>query len=251
MEIKPYGDSLNDGMVQISFTLPIKNDHKATAIATQYCKKMGVIKPRVVKQESLDPNFTFFIIYGRCKHKIGINKIEAEVEEYEILSHEEIEKTIKAEVGRKIIILGAAIESDAHTVGLDAILSPKGFAGDHGLESYSVFNVVNIGSQVPSEELLKKTLDIKADVVGISQIVTQKNVHIYNLTKFLELAEGKGVRDKIILICGGPRISNTFANDLGYDAGFGSGTTPIMVASYIVSEFLKRKKEKREFLSDI
>ena len=251
MKIKPYGDSLNDGMVQISFTLPIKNNDIATAVATQYCEKMGIIKPKIVKQESLDPNFTFFVIYGSCKHKVKIDEIETKTKEYEILSHEEIEKMVKNKVGRKITILGAAIESDAHTVGLDAILSPKGFAGDYGLESYSIFDVVNIGSQVPSEELLKKTLDIKADIVGISQIVTQKNVHIYNLMKFLELAEEKKIRDKIILICGGPRISNAFAKDLGYDAGFGPGTTPAMVASYIVNEFLNRKKKKRKFLSDL
>ena len=251
MKIKPYGDSLNDGMVQISFTLPIKNDDKATTVATQYCEKMGIIKPKIVKQESLDPNFTFFVIYGSCKHKIEIDQIKTKAKEYKILSHEEMEKIVKNEIGRKITIVGAAIESDAHTIGLDAILSAKGFAGDHGLESYNFFNAVNLGSQVPSKELLKKSLDEKADVVGISQIITQKNIHIYNLSKLLELVEEEGIRDRIILICGGPRISNALAKELGYDAGFGPGTTPTMVASYIVNEFLNRKKKKRKFLSDL
>jgi len=251
MEIKPYGDSLNDGMVQISFTLPIKNNDKATEVATQYCKKMGISKPKIVRQESLDPDFTFFVIYGSCKHKIEINHIEPKIKEYEILSHKEIEKIIKNEIGRKITVLGATIESDAHTVGLDAIFSAKGYAGDHGLESYNVFNVINLGSQVPSKKLLKRLLTTKADVVGISQITTQKNIHIYNLSKFVELVEEENIRDKIILICGGPRVSDTLATELGYDVGFGPGTTPIMVASYIVSEIIKRKKEKRKFLSDI
>ena len=36
----------------------------------------------------------------------------------------------------KIVVVGACTGCDAHTVGIDAILNYKGFAGDEGLESY-------------------------------------------------------------------------------------------------------------------
>jgi beta-lysine 5,6-aminomutase beta subunit len=71
--------------------------------------------------------------------------------------------------------------------------------------------------------------------------VTQRNVHISNLTNLVELLEAEGLRDKVILIAGGPRITHALALELGYDAGFGAGTKPQDVASYLAQEVLKRK----------
>ena len=39
-------------------------------------------------------------------------------------------------LGRKLVVVGACIGTDAHTVGIDAILNIKGFAGEKGLEYY-------------------------------------------------------------------------------------------------------------------
>ena len=62
--IKPYGDTLNDGKIQISFTLPIESGEKALHAAMALAKKMGIQEPSVVHHQSLDEGFTFFIIYG-------------------------------------------------------------------------------------------------------------------------------------------------------------------------------------------
>ncbi len=83
-----------------------------------------------------------------------------------------------------------------------------------------------MGSQIPCEQLLKTALERKADAILVSQIVTQKNIHVQNLTKLIELLEAEGVRERFVLIVGGPRINNAFAKELGYDAGFGPRTTP-------------------------
>ena len=40
------------------------------------------------------------------------------------------------------------IGTDAHTVGIDAILNVKGHAGEKGLEYYREIRVVNLGAQV-------------------------------------------------------------------------------------------------------
>jgi len=74
----------------------------------------------------------------------------------------------------------------------------------------------------------------------VSQVVTQKNVHMHNLTKLIELAEAEGARDRYLFIVGGPRISHAFAKELGYDAGFGPGSNATMVASYIAQELVAR-----------
>ncbi len=41
-KVKPYGDTLNDGMVQTSFTLPVPYGDEATEAARQLAKKMGL-----------------------------------------------------------------------------------------------------------------------------------------------------------------------------------------------------------------
>ena len=46
-KLKPYGDTMNDGKVQISFTLPVKDDEKGIEAARQYARKMGIDEPNV------------------------------------------------------------------------------------------------------------------------------------------------------------------------------------------------------------
>jgi beta-lysine 5,6-aminomutase beta subunit len=140
-------------------------------------------------------------------------------------------------------VIGAAIESDAHTVGIDAIFNAKGFAGNYGLERIPAFRALNLGAQVSCEALLRRASTEQADAILVSQVVTQKNVHIHNLTKLIELAEAEGLRERFLMIVGGPRISHTFAKELGYDAGFGPGSTAAMVAGYITQELIARLNE--------
>jgi hypothetical protein len=49
-----------------------------------------------------------------------------------------------------------------------------------------------------------------------------------------------GLRDRIIFVAGGPRVTHPLALECGLDAGFGMGTKPSDVASYIVEEYLRR-----------
>ena len=63
-----------------------------------------------------------------------------------------------------------------------------------------------------------------------------------NLTNLVELLEAEEIRNKVILICGGPRISHELAKELGYDAGFGPGTYAEVVISFFIKEFTRRKE---------
>ena len=90
------------------------------------------------------------------------------------------------------------------------------------------------------QEFIKKALELHADVLLVSQTVTQKDVHIQNLTNLIELLEAEGLRDKFVVCCGGPRITHELAKELGYDAGFGAGKYADDVASFAVTEMVKR-----------
>ncbi|NVM37104.1 MAG: cobalamin B12-binding domain-containing protein [Candidatus Lokiarchaeota archaeon] len=239
--IKPYGDTMNDGKVQLSFTLPIEHDEKAIEAAKELAEKMGLKDPEVAYHTALDKGFTYFVVYGNSIHTIDYTKIKVETVEVDVMTKDEINNYIREKIGCKLVILGASTGTDAHTVGIDAIINMKGFAGHYGLEHYEMIEAFNLGSQVTNEEFVKKAIQLKADVLLVSQTVTQKDIHVKNLTQLVDLLEAEGIRDQIILICGGARINNELAKELGYDAGFGPGTYAEIVASFFIRELVNRK----------
>lgn len=239
-KVKPYGDTLNDGAVQLSFTLPVKCSEEAREAALQLAKQMGLEEPSVVHMQDLGTDFTFFVMYGKCTKTVDFTKIKVNKVQQETMDFYEINDFIKEKVKRKITVVAACTGTDAHTVGIDAIMNMKGYNGKYGLERYPEINALNMGSQVPNEDLIKKALETNADAILVSQVVTQKNVHIPNLTELVEMIEAEGIRDKVVLIVGGPRINHELAMELGYDAGFGPGTTPPDVATFIVKQMVER-----------
>ncbi|MGD9760999.1 MAG: OAM dimerization domain-containing protein [Candidatus Izemoplasmatales bacterium] len=242
MKIKPYGDTLNDGKVQLSFTLPVPKSAKGVTAAKEIAKDMGLIDPSVVHAEALSDNFSYYIIYGSTKSVIDFDKIRVEEITSKAMDREEIEALIKDEFDRNIVFVGASTGTDAHTVGIDAIMNMKGFAGHYGLERYQGITAYNLGSQVLNEDFIKFAQDKKADVLLISQTVTQKEVHLKNMIELVELLESEGLRDKVILIAGGARITHELAKELGYDAGFGPGSYAEDVATFAITTLINKKR---------
>lgn len=241
-QIKPYGDTINDGKVQLSFTLPLQAGEEASESAKILMRKMGLENPQVVFFKELTPGFTFFNCYGNLKHTVDFTSIYVPKVESCKMDMHETDDFIRENSSRKIVVIGASTGTDAHTVGIDAIMNMKGYAGHYGLERYEMLEAYNLGSQILNEDFISKAIELKADVLLVSQTVTQKDVHIKNMVELVELLEAEGMRDKVILIAGGPRISHELAQELGYDAGFGMNSYADDVASYIAQEFVKRNK---------
>jgi beta-lysine 5,6-aminomutase beta subunit len=236
--IRPYGDTTGDGRVQLSFTLPVPfgtPDQKARAegAALQLAAKMGLDPAMVVHAKGMGPDFTFFVVYGRVGHLVDLSEVTVAEREFEELSPAEINLRIRSALGRKLVVVGATIGTDAHTVGIDAILNVKGHAGEKGLEYYREIKVVNLGSQVEVPRLIATAKAEGADAVLVSQVVTQKDAHITN-TRELAAAFDAAGPGRPLLIIGGPRFDPAMAAELGVDKIFGRGTTPRDVASYLV-----------------
>lgn len=242
-KLKPYGDTMNDGKVQISFTLPVANDEKGDEAAKQLAKKMGIADPLVAESITLDNEFTMYIMYGSLIHTVNYNEITVDTVDTEVFTKYEIEDMIGKNFNKNIVVVGASTGTDAHTVGIDAIMNMKGFAGHYGLERYVGIDAYNMGSQVENEEMIHKALQVDADVLLISQTVTQKDVHIKNLVHMIELLEAENLRHRFVLIVGGPRISHELAKELGFDAGFGPKKYAEDVASFFVQELIKKKSK--------
>lgn len=240
-KIKPYGDTLDDGRMQFSFSLPAPANEQGKEAAKIVLTKMGLNEVEICYFKDLGEGFTHFIAYANTNVTVDLTKIKVKTVDTPVMDMKETEIFVEEEIGRNFKIIGACIESDAHTVGIDAIMNMKGYDHRYGLERYKCFDALNMGAQVTSEELLAKAEEIGADIILVSQIVTQKDIHIKNLTRLIEMAEAEGVRDKMLFICGGPRINHELAIELGYDAGFGTGSYSTDVASFIAFHYANKK----------
>ena len=235
--IRPYGDATGDGLVQVSFTLPLAHDKRAEGAALQLASKMGLEPAMVVHAKQMGPHFTFFIVYGRCSHLVDLDKVVVREREFSLLAPKEVSAAIKRSLRRPLVVIGACIGTDAHTVGIDAILNIKGWAGEKGLEAYSDMEVHNLGAQVSVPDLVEFAQQLKADAVLVSQVVTQREAHLHNVTQMsAAFREAYPAGTTPVLIVGGPRFDENAASELGVDRIFVKGTTPGEVASYLVHE---------------
>jgi beta-lysine 5,6-aminomutase beta subunit len=234
--IRPYGDTTGDGRVQLSFTLPVpfgteRERAVAEGAALQLAAKMGLEPAMVVHAKGMGPAFTFFIVYGRVSHLVDLSEVVVAEREFPVLSAAEINLRIRSGLGREMVVLGACTGTDAHTVGIDAILNVKGHAGEKGLEYYREMRVVNLGAQMDVADLAARARAEHADAVLVSQVVTQRDAHLAGARA---LADAFGTRGRPLLVVGGPRFDPAMAAELGVDKIFGRGTTPREVASYLV-----------------
>jgi beta-lysine 5,6-aminomutase beta subunit len=238
--VKPYGDATDDGLIQVSFTLPLASSERARQAALEFARKMDLDRPQVVHMKAMGPDFTFFIVYGATRHAVDPDELEVPEREFPVMSYQEVNRVLRESLKRQLVVVGACTGTDAHTVGLDAILSMKGFAGDHGLEYFPELQVHNLGSQVDPADIVDSVRTNDADAVLVSQVVTQRDAHIVHLKEVRVALEEAGLREQLILVGGGPRFSEEQAAELGYDKIFGRGTKPSEVASYLAYTAAKR-----------
>ncbi|MDQ2814545.1 MAG: cobalamin-dependent protein [Actinomycetota bacterium] len=237
--VRPYGDTTGDGRVQLSFTLPVPFGDEADralaeGAALQLAAKMGLDPAMVVHAKGMGPDFTFFIVYGRVAHLVDLSAVTVLEREFAVLPAAEVNLRIRSALGRKLVVVGACIGTDAHTVGIDAILNVKGHAGEKGLEYYREIRVVNMGSQVGVADLVARAEAEHADAVLVSQVVTQRDAHLSNTREMAEAFRAELGERRPLLVVGGPRFDPGAARDLGVDKIFSRGTTPGEVASYLV-----------------
>jgi beta-lysine 5,6-aminomutase beta subunit len=239
-KVRPYGDHLGDGIVQLSFTLPVPDGPAGRKTALALVGGLGLDRAEVIHHQRLLEGYTHFLVYAHMRGSADYTAQQVHELDLEYMSEDEIEAYADEHVGRPIVVVGACTGSDTHSVGIDAMLDLKGFHGHRGLEGYRAFDAHNLGSQVPNSTLVARAIELDADAILVSQTVTQQNLHIKNLTELVDMLEAEGRRARTILACGGSRVSNELAKELGFDAGFSRGTYPHHLASFLVREVAAR-----------
>jgi len=239
--MKPYGDTIDDGLIQLAFTLPVEYNERAKKAAEIYVSKLNFENVSVVHARKIADGFTYFVVYAEAIPDLDYSTIKADEIKTEYMDFYKINEFIEKKIGRKLSVIGATVGTDAHTVGIDAIMNMKGYRGDYGLERYPGFKTHNMGAQVYIDDLLIEAQLVSADAILVSQTVTQKDAHIKNFSRFMQIVNKSNLRDKFIILAGGARVTNELAVKLGYDAGFGAGTLPSHAASFIVTKILGDK----------
>ncbi|MEM1350543.1 MAG: OAM dimerization domain-containing protein, partial [Myxococcota bacterium] len=160
--VRPYGDTLDDGQVQLAFTLPVPCGPEGDEAAKQIAQQMGLSDPRIYHRKDLGEGYTFFVVYAQFTGAVDYTSIKVAKIETERMDFYAINDYVREHIGRKVVVLGACTGTDAHSVGIDAIMNMKGYAGDYGLERYPMLSAYNLGMQVPNDELVAHAVAKKA-----------------------------------------------------------------------------------------
>jgi D-ornithine 4,5-aminomutase subunit beta len=232
--VKPEVEWKADGIVATTIFLPL--DERTAEFAAIKCgEKMGLEDVTVVHKQCIHPSEgTLVEIKGRVKFDINVNDLIIP-DKPEILSAEEVREDIRE---NPLFVVAATVGQDEHSVGLKETLDIK----HGGIEGYGV-RYLYLGTSCPVEKLVDAAIETNANAILASTIITHDDIHTKNMRKIHELCVEKGIRDKVMIICGGTQVSNEIAKEAGMDAGFGRGSKGIDVVSFMVK---KRREMKNE-----
>lgn len=230
--VKPEVEWRADGVVAVTIFLPL--DERTAEFAAIKCgEKMGLEDVTVIHKNVMHPSEgTLVEIKGKVKFDINIDELIIP-EKIPVLSEAEIREEIQK---NPMFVVAATVGEDEHSVGLKETLDIK----HGGIEGFGI-KYLYLGTSCPVEKLVDAAIETNADAILASTIITHDDVHIKNMRKIHELCIEKGIRDKVILACGGTQVSNEIAAEAGMDAGFGRGSHGIDVASFLV----KKRREMK------
>jgi 5-methyltetrahydrofolate--homocysteine methyltransferase len=122
-------------------------------------------------------------------------------------------------IGRVVI---GTVQGDQHDMGKNLVgIMLKGAGLD----------VFDLGKDVAPEQFVEKALEIGADVIGMSALLTTT---MPVMKTVVEIAIERGIRDKTKIIVGGAPLSNEYASCIGADAYCFDGMSAVdCVKSYL------------------
>ncbi|MDW5300413.1 MAG: D-ornithine 4,5-aminomutase subunit OraE [Sedimentibacter sp.] len=225
--VKPEVEWRADGTVLLSIFLPL--DERTAEFAAMKCgEKMGLEDVTVVHKQVMHPSEgTYVEIKGKVNFDINVDELVIP-EKASVLSETEIRKDVS---DKPMFVVAATVGEDEHSVGMKETLDIK----HGGIEGLGI-KYAYLGTSCPVEKLVDAAIETNADAILMSTIITHDDVHIKNMKKVSDLCIEKGIRDKVMIICGGTQVSNEIAIEAGLDAGFGRGTHGIDVASFLVKK---------------
>jgi D-ornithine 4,5-aminomutase subunit beta len=228
--IRPEMEWLADGTVMLTMFFPAEKGI-AEAAAIECGRRMGLTDVEVISREiGHRAEGTRIEIKGKVPFSIEIDKLVIP-KEPDVLSDDEIRADIER---RPMKVVCGTVGEDEHSVGLREIIDIK----HGGIEKYGI-EVHYLGTSVPPEKLVNAAIELNADAMLASTIISHDDIHYKNIAKINRIATEMGVRDKLIFVAGGTQVASAQARANGADEGFGRGSHGNHVATFLV----KRRRE--------
>ena len=230
-EIKPEMEWAADGTVMVTMFLPA-DKRTAEYAALEFGKNMNLTDVEVISREVMHKaEGTRIELKGKVPFSIDLAKLSIP-EEPVVLTDDEIKDFVKR---HPIKAVAATIGDDEHSVGLREIIDIK----HGGIEKYGI-EVEYLGTSCPVEKLVDAAIELNADCIMASTIISHDDIHYKNMKKLNDYAVEKGVRQNVLIACGGTQVVNELAVETGVDIGFGRGSKGVHMATFMV----QRLKEK-------
>jgi len=166
---------------------------------------MDIIGKRFADSEIYVPE----MLVSAMTMKLGLEKIKP------LLTEEEIET--------KGTILMGTVKGDLHDIGKNLVAMMLEGAG---------FKVIDLGVDVKIENLVQILKEKKADILGLSALLTTT---MPEMSKVIETLEVEGLRDNVKVIVGGAPIDKKFADKIGADGYAKDAAEAVQVARELVS----------------
>ena len=229
-KIKPEMEWLGDGVVMTTMFFPCEKK-LAEAAALEVGRRMGLQDVEVISREIMHPTEgTRIEIKGRVDFSLDVDSLVIP-KEPDIMSDDEIRADIER---RPMTVVAATVGDDEHSVGLREIIDIK----HGGIEKYGI-TVHYLGTSVSPEKLVNAAIELNADAILASTIISHDDIHYKNIAVIHQLMIEAGIRDRVMFIAGGTQVTPELAREAGADEGFGRGTHGVHDATFLV----KRRRE--------
>jgi 5-methyltetrahydrofolate--homocysteine methyltransferase len=133
-----------------------------------------------------------------------------------------LQKTERKSSGR---VLMGTVKGDLHDIGKNLVSLMLEGAG---------YEIIDLGVDVPAEEFVRKVIEIKPDIVGMSALLTTT---MASMKITLDALTAAGLRDQVKVIVGGAPVTDAYARQIEAD-GFALDASR---AVNLVTDLLKRE----------
>ncbi len=125
-----------------------------------------------------------------------------------------------ARVTHKVIL--ATVQDDIHEIGKNLVATMLTANG---------FDVIDLGVNQPSDAILSKAQAEKAELVGVSALMTTS---MPRMKELIAAAQTKGVRSKERIVVGGAPVTEQYAKEIGSDGTAGDASGAVKLAQRLV-----------------
>lgn len=120
----------------------------------------------------------------------------------------------------KIVI--STVKGDTHDIGKNLVATMLEVGG---------FEIIDLGRDTPSQEIIDKAVEVDADIIALSALMTTTMTEMKNL---IDLLKDQGIRERFKVMIGGGAVTASYADEIGADAYSKDANEAVIVAKQIL-----------------